>query len=131
MKKGQYILLAIFLIVGCSTAIDSSILGKWRVEDNFHKAIYQIVEQDGALRGEVVFYDDGTTLIDKNSKETHYVFQGLKRDDDRYVDAISGATAKGGESPTVELKLIAKDTLEVINYIHQKAVKQIWTRIKE
>ena len=118
-------------VFSCSKS-ELSILGMWKVDSKYYKATCEILEEDGTLKGRVLYYNDGTTVYrNSNGDSIKYFFSNLKENEGVYIDAVSGATStKSLENSTTSLKLLSKDTLEVISYIMHKPLKENWIRIK-
>ncbi len=129
MFRMVVVLLSIFMF-SCSSRQDS-IIGEWKVNSRFYQAVYQIVEENDALSGVVLYYNDGTTKYKYDGLKRRYAFTGLKKDKDQYVDGITGATTKMEAPKSVEIKKRGRDTLEMTSYIMEKPLVEIWTRNKK
>lgn len=106
----------------------NDIKGEWKVNSKFYHATYQIIEEDDNLNGLVLYYNDGTTKYTYDGTKRRYVFTGLKKEKNQYVDGISGATSKNSTPKSIEIKSKSEDTLEVTTYIMDKPLLEIWTR---
>jgi len=115
----------LFLFVYCTKAPEE-ILGVWKVENSFYKAVYKIENQGAKLLGKVLYYNDGTTILKETKTAKDIFLHDLKLKNDVYVDAISGATKTNSENLTIKIK--HKDTLEVTSYIQHKPLIELWTR---
>lgn len=131
MMGKQVVIIGIVLsfLLGCDQTPE--IVGTWKVDDGFYKATYKIEEKNEKIKAEVLAYNDGTTIYVKDD-EAHYIFQDLKKKGDCYVevDGISGATLNSDTSHTTKLKLINDSTLEVMQYIMERPVIEIWYKQK-
>ncbi len=127
MKKALFISIAI--IVFSCTKKESSIIGIWKVDSKFYKATCEILEENGVMKGVVLYYNDNTTVYrHEEGQEKSYFFKNIKEKDGTYIDAISGATKTENSSKTATLQLISKDTIEITTYIMNKPLKEIWIR---
>jgi hypothetical protein len=123
MKKG---ILLVFVIVWSCTTDSAALLGRWHVDSKFYRATYDIVEVDGDLKVEVIYYNDDTTILKQNKAKPYYLYNDLKPKGDQFVDAISGATKSNTQE--VSFKLRHKDTLEVTTYILKKSLTETWIK---
>ena len=105
--------------------------GTWKVASNYYSGTYKIYKENDSIKAKVLYYNDGTTIIRKTDHENYYVFENLKKRDEVYVDAMSGATKANDVKPNIELHLRHFDSLDVTTYISHKPLKEIWTRVKE
>lgn len=126
MKKITIILC--LLVFSCSKNSET-LLGTWKVDSKFYRATYNIVEVDGDLKAEVIYYNDDTTVLRQNKAAPFYLFHNLKYQDDHSLDAISGATKT--KAQPVFIKLKHKDTLEVTTYLSKKPLKEIWIKTQK
>lgn len=106
-----------------------ALLGTWKVDSKFYRATYNIVEVDGDLKAEVIYYNDDTTILRQNKDNPFYLFHNLNYKDDASIDAVSGATKT--KSQPIFLKLKHKDTLEVTTYFSTKPLKEIWIKTRK
>ena len=120
----------IALIVSC-TSNDSKLYGSWNVVSKYYKGTYKIFKENDSIKAKVLYYNDGTTIIRESNNENYYAFNNLKKQDEIYVDAISGATKTNDVKPNIELNLSHPDTLDVTTYIRNKPLKEVWIRVKE
>lgn len=126
--KRQMLILCSIMMISCQYQQDS-LIGKWKVNSKFLNATYQILEDGDELNGLVLFYDDGTTKYRHDGTKNHYVFKGLKKENEQYVDGISGATTKENNTPrSIEITKKHKDTLEVTTLVMNKPIVEFWTR---
>ncbi len=124
MKKS---LVGVFLfLISCSSQIDHRVLGTWKVQSTFYKAIYKIEKQHTKLIGKVLYYNDDTTILKKTNTDKDIFIKNLEYKNEVYVDAISGATKTN--SKNLKIKVKHKDTLEVTSYISNKPLVEIWIR---
>jgi hypothetical protein len=117
----------VFVSFSCEYPDKGILLGNWKVKSGFYKAGYQIVQQNDQLKCIVNYYDDGTTVFNRNQKPAQFVFHDLKWKKDAYVDVSSGASKL---NQSMKLKFKSRDTLEVTSYVMQQALKEIWVRDK-
>jgi len=129
MKIQTYILL---LLIMCSCSKTPTVLlGQWKVESKYYQATYAIIEDNDSIKAKVLYYNDGTTIVREKDQKDYYVFKNLKYTNNRYVDAVSGATKVKEIQPSIELNPIHKDTLKITKYIRNKPLKEVWTRINK
>lgn len=127
MKRSLLVIIAI-IAFSCSER-ESPILGIWKVDSNFYKATYQIIEKEDVTKGFVLYYNDDTTIYKyEKGQPKHYFIKNLIQEDSLYIDAISGATNTEQSNKTITLKNLSKDTLEVTSYIQHKPLKEYWIR---
>lgn len=129
MKKHFF---SILLIITFSCSKNSTdLLGTWRVQSNYYKAIYTILEENDSIKSKVLYYNDGTTIIRQQDNNDYYVFENLKPTNNIYVDAVSGATKSNELKSNIEILIANKDTLKVTKYIRNKPLKEVWVRINK
>ncbi|WP_292945370.1 hypothetical protein [Olleya sp. UBA1516] len=129
MKK-QVCAILLIITFSCSKSAPE-LLGVWQVKSNYYKATYSIINENDSIKAKVLYYNDGTTILRKEDKNTFYVFENLKPSNNGYVDAVSGATKTNEIKPNIELQSLHKDTLEVITYLRNKPLKEVWIRINK
>jgi len=122
----QISLLIVILCTSCQSDSDA-ILGTWHVKSNYYKATYKIAEENGAITGTVLYYNDGTSIITSSDSAPRYVFKNLIKKDNQFVDAVSGATITN-ENEKFSLQLIDSNTIETTSYLRNKPLKEIWKR---
>lgn len=116
------------ILFSCEYTDKGILLGKWKVKSEFYKAGYQIIEQNNELKCFVNYYDDGTTVFNSKDKPAQFVFHDLKWKKGAFADVTSGASKL---DQAMKLKLKSRDTLEVISYVLQTPLKEIWVRDKQ
>lgn len=114
------------LIFSCTTKIDDRIFGEWNVQSNFYRATYRIEKQSSKIVGKVLYYNDDTTVLHETGTDKDIFLKNLKFKENKFVDAVSGATKTNKKAITIEVK--HKDTLEVTSYVMHKPLVEIWTR---
>lgn len=122
---------AFFILITFCSCNESTndIHGTWTVDSKFYRATCNITETNDAVKGQVLYYNDDTTVYTYNEGEAkNYFFNNIKVKNGGYVDAISGATKTGEQ--LVTLKLRHKDTLDITRYVMNKPLKETWIRIK-
>ncbi|MEW7290245.1 hypothetical protein [Aquimarina sp. 2304DJ70-9] len=117
--------MVIILLFSCSGK-KNQLLGAWSLESNFYRATYEIVEDDGKIKAKVLYYNDDTTAYQYDGQTPQYLFSDLKEKENRYIDAVSGATNTETNYPNI--KVISQDSLEVTTYLVNKPLKEIWIR---
>ena len=118
------------LFLLCCNDNEQLLYGKWQVISNYYKATYEIIKENDSIKAEVLYYNDGTTIIREKDAKTYYVFKDLKASEDLFVDAMSGATKTDDSKKNIAIKIKHNDTLEVTQYIANKPLKEIWVRNK-
>ena len=104
-------------------------IGIWKVDSKFYKATCKILEENDTVKGEVLYYNDNTTVYrSKKGQAKSYFFNNIKEKNGTYIDAISGATKTKNKNKTATLHLVSTDTLEITTYIMNKPLKEIWVR---
>lgn len=116
--------LIVLLLVSCSQK-PSELIGIWEVKTPYHNAIYSIEEYQDQIVGKVKYYNDDTFIYRGSGTEKDIFLHKIKRKDDVYIDAISGATVSKKEL-IIERK--HPDTLEITKYIHHKPLKEFWIK---
>ncbi len=110
---------------------NNPIIGTWEVDSKFYKATCNIIEEDNSIKGQVLYYNDDTTVYKyEEGKPKNYFFNNLKEKKGVFVDAVSGATKKNESKEMVTLNLLSKDTLEVTTFIMHQPLKELWIRIQ-
>lgn len=119
-------------IYGCSD-VDDRLMGVWKTDSEFYSARYQIHLENDSIRGEVLHYNDGTTIFKKAENDRRFIFKHLIKEDDTFVDAVSGATSTTGASaPQMwSITIEHEDTLAIGQKIGRQTRTEIWTRIKD
>ncbi|MDY8137987.1 hypothetical protein [Aquimarina sp. 2201CG5-10] len=118
----------VLVLLSCSNK-KNTLLGTWQVSSTFYKATYQIIEDNGAIKAKVLYYDDDTTIYNYQEKQSYYLFKDLKEKQNRYVDATSGATDTKTRRG-ISIKIIHMDSLAVTSYVMGKPLTEIWIRSK-
>ncbi len=119
----------LFLMISCRQE-QHELFGDWTVESTFYQSSCRIFEENHAIKGLVLYYNDGTTSFSYPEGKSYYLFENLKRKKNIYVDGMTGATAKKTGNNALQLEVKSKDTLLMTNYIMGQALTEIWTRIK-
>jgi len=114
------------ILTACGGASDDVLLGTWQAQDKYYTGLYQIIDQDGELFGKVLYYDDGTTLYEFDIAKPKYIFEGLAYYKGVFVDAEARTTHK----PSITLKVLHPDTLEVKLFVNYQPSTEIWVRKK-
>lgn len=129
MKHKVFFFLAITTVLLSCKDKKNELLGTWSVNSKFYKAICFITETEERIKGQVLYYNDDTTVYNYEEGTTkNYFFNNIKEQKNEFVDAISGATKTGEQQ--IKLKLRHKDTLEVTTYIVNKPLTETWIRIE-
>ena len=127
--KGWIITLLLIISMSCNHQPDDMV-GKWKTHSKHYTATFQIFEEGKKLNGLVLYYNDGTSKYNYDKNKPYYLFKGLKKKDDVYIDAMTGATTKSDTPKTLEIKKRNIDTLDVTTYIRNKPLREVWTRNK-
>lgn len=108
-------------------------IGEWRTNSEFYSAKYKIHLENDSVRGEVLYYNDGTTIFEKSDSDRKFIFSHLLKEEGVYVDAVSGATkTSDNTNPQMwAIKIRHDDTLAIGQKIGKQTRTEIWTRIKE
>lgn len=124
--------MVLMLSVGCDQ-VDSRLMGEWRTNSEFYSAKYRIHVENDSVRGEVLYYNDGTTMFESSESDRKFIFKHLTQEENKYVDAVSGATktARGSEPQMWSISVVHDDTLAIGQKIGKQTRTEIWTRIKE
>jgi len=123
MKKGIFFLL-LLLLISCSKK-PKELIGVWEVKSLFYKATYCIEDKDDKIIGRIIYYNDGTYIYKETGTEKDIFLHKIEKKSGLYIDAISGATITKKETT---MKLVGKDTLEVISYIKNRPLKEYWIK---
>ena len=127
MKK--VLLLGFLAVFICCAKRENPLLGLWKVDSKYYRAICEIVEEKNEIKGIVLYYNDDTTIYKhEEGRPNNYFFNNIKNIDDGYVDAISGATITKGKEEAVTLNLLGHDTLIVTTFVMHKPLKETWIR---
>ncbi len=126
MKLLLSILMLCFLF-SCSNEEDK-LLGIWQSDSEFYRATYKIEKKGTDVKGLLLYYNDDTTVYKYEGDKEHYLFTGLKQQDQIFVDATAGATKSVSAKNPIELKLINYDTLAVTTYVMNRSLKEFWIR---
>lgn len=122
----QFLIPILIFLVGCSTKIDTRILGEWNVQSQFYRATFKIEKVSKKVIGKVLYYNDDTTILKETGTDKDIFLHNLTYKNDAFVDAIAGATITKNERISITVK--HQDTLEFTQYILHKPVVEIWTR---
>ena len=122
----KVLLVFILLLFACTAKIDNRIFGEWNVQSNYYRAIYKIEKQNGKIIGKVLYYNDDTTVLHETGTDKDIFLEDLKFKENKFIDAVSGATKTNKEALTIEVK--HKDTLKVTSYVMHKPSVEIWIR---
>lgn len=130
LKRAYIYLLIVSLsafVLSCSKTV--KLEGTWKVDDGFHVAVYEITSHADYYKGEVLYYNDGTTIYSKKD-ESHYAFEHLTLDGKHYVelDGITGATKTEKPNPKFTITPLNDSTLESKTYFNEDALTHIWRR---
>ena len=124
------LILMAFVMAGCNE-VDPRLMGEWKTTSEHYRARYSIHMESDSVRGEVIYYNDGTTVFNTSDDDRKFIFKHLMKDGEKYVDAISGATQKDKNSNpqmwTVEVR--HSDTLAIGQKIGKQTRTEIWTRV--
>lgn len=125
----RWVVFSSIVLISCSRN-DTRLLGIWQTNSDFYQARYRIHLNNDSIKGEVIYYNDGTTVITEADSPKKYVFTYLKKEKDTFVDASSGATKT--ENPQMwSIRIKSDDTLLIGQQIGKQMRTEIWTRIKE
>ncbi|MCP4437868.1 MAG: hypothetical protein GY810_02910 [Aureispira sp.] len=124
----QYYILLLFFQFFCSTSSTDNIVGVWTMKDKFYQASYQIVQEGNSFSGLVLHYNDGTTQYRYQESSPQFIFKNIIKQEDTYVDAISGATQSTSKNKSISIKLRSLDTIEATRYISKRPIKELWLR---
>ncbi|MCL7752149.1 hypothetical protein [Polaribacter sp. Z022] len=127
MKKLFLIIVCLFFMVYSKK--NHEIIGLWNVKSNHYKATYKIEFQETKLVGKVIYYNDDTTVLHETGTKKDLFLFNLKKENNIYVDAVSGATNTETYATTIKEK--HKDTLEVTTFIMKKPLIETWIRNTE
>ncbi len=125
IQKYAFGCMMIILLFSCSGR-KNQLLGTWNLASKFYRATYEIVEDGGKLKAKVLYYNDDTTVYRYDEQTPQYLFSDLKEKENRYIDAVSGATNTKTNHPNI--KIISQDSLEVTTYLMNKPIQEIWVR---
>lgn len=126
MKKSS-VLIILSMLFSCSNDDAEQLYGTWRVDSKFYKAKYEILEVEDEVKAKIKYYNDDTTVIKEDVANPRYILNNLLQKENVFVDAVSGATTSNEH--ITEIKPKHKDTLEVITYLMNKPLKELWIRI--
>lgn len=128
MKK-WVLIFSILVLASCGSYVDERIFGEWQSISKFHHIDYQIIKEEGKIKAKILSYNDGTTTYEWSLENPKYAFQNLKQEGDILVDAISGATSKELKK-NMSVEVLNIDTLNIITYINNHPVPELWVRKK-
>ncbi len=129
MKKWVFIII-LLSILSCKEK-ESHLIGDWNLQSKFYSATYRIQQEGKKLNALILYHNDNTSVYKYDGNQSHFIFEGMKKKGNHYVDGASGATNKTNDSKNIEIKEKHSDTLEVTSYIMGKPLIEIWTRKKE
>ncbi len=122
-----------FFIILCLTSCQGQpdlLEGEWHVSNGFYKATYQIIKKGDFYAAVILKYDDGTTRFNHEPTNHRYLFSNLRKKKDVYVDGLSGATKSETAKVNFLINSRHSDTLWVDQYIRDRPIREVWTRIK-
>lgn len=125
MKKWILFLLAVSFF-SCSSS-DSNLPGDWKVISFYYQATYRVVEEDSKMAVRVMYYNDGTTKYNWNPENRWYLSTEIKKKNDVYVDATTGASKQFAK---IRLKSISSDSLEMQTLAFNGIMKELWIKNK-
>lgn len=131
MKKIKFISLILFslafTLISCGQEQDR-IVGKWKVDNEFNKAVYEIVEVNNTFYAKIHSYKDSKkSYTGKNTKEDYFITD-VKKIEKGYS---SGKLYTDKDTfYKVFLSFKNTDELEVKMTIDNYPYKELWTRIK-
>lgn len=126
MIKFLFLKLSIlFTIISCAQNTDK-IVGVWEVDNEYYKAVYEIVEVDNKFYGKIHKYDDGKEqYVGSNSKEDYFLTD-VELKGNRYENGKM--YLPDGSYYEVIFTLINDNALKVEMTIENYPYSETWTR---
>ena len=126
MLKLLFLKLSIlFTIISCAQNTDK-IIGVWEVDNEYYKAVYEIVEVDNKFYGKIHKYDDGKEqYVGSNSKEDYFLTD-VELKGNRYENGKM--YLPDGSYYEVIFTLINDNALKVEMTIENYPYSETWTR---
>lgn len=125
--KPTYILIGLMVIISSCQPKDS-INGLWKTHDAFYRATYRIYDQKESKVAQVISYNDGTTQYTSKTRPNQFLFNNLIKNNNLYIDAVTGATKTQISKTSNTIQIIHQDTLEITTFLFGKPLKELWTR---
>ncbi len=125
--KPTYILIGLMVIISSCQSKDS-INGLWKTHDAFYRATYRIYDQKESKVAKIISYNDGTTQYTSQTRPNQFLFNNLIKNNEHYIDAVTGATKTQISKTSNTIQMIHQDTLEVTTFLFGKPLKELWTR---
>lgn len=122
----RFLFITTIHFISCSKSFDNRILGEWKTNSKFYKATYKFEKISKNIVGKLLYYNDGTTVLQETGTKKDIFIENLDYKDNVFVDAVSGATQT--TSQNYQIKVKHQDTLEVTTYIRNRPLIETWTR---
>lgn len=117
--------LMLLTLISCAQSTEP-IVGVWKVDNEYYKAIYEIVEVDGMFYGKIHKYDDGKETYLGNNKKEDYFLTDVKKEDSQYVNGKM--YMPDGSYYEVIFTIINENELKVDMTIENYPYSETWTR---
>lgn len=117
---------ALFItMISCAQKTDP-IVGIWQVDNEYYKAVYEIVEVDGKFYGKIHKYNDGKeTYVGNNNKEDYFLTD-VELKDNSYVNGKM--YMPDGSYYEVIFTVVNENALKVKMTIEDYPYSETWTR---
>jgi len=112
-------------MISCAQKTDQ-IVGVWEVDNEYYKAVYEIVEVDHKFYGKIHKYDDGKETYVGNNKKEDYFLTDVELKDNTYVNGKM--YLPDGSYYDVIFTLLNANMLKVEMTIENFPYSETWTR---
>lgn len=128
MNVLKYILIAFTMLIslGSCAQEQDEIVGVWKVDNEYYKAVYEIVEVDNKFYGKVHKYDDGKEQYLGNNKKEDYFLTDVERKGKQYINGKM--YMPDGSYYEVIFTLKDENTLKVDMTVEDYPYSETWNR---
>lgn len=112
-------------LISCAQETDK-IVGVWQVDNEYYKAVFEIVQVDHKFYGKVHKYDDGKEQYVGNNKKEDYFLTDVELKDGKYVNGKM--YMPDGSYYEVIFTLVNENTLKAEMTVEDYPYAETWTR---
>lgn len=114
-----------FTMISCAQKSDP-IVGVWKVDNEYYKAVYELIEVDGKFYGKIHKYNDGKETYLGNNRKEDYFLTDVERKENTYINGKM--YLPDGSYYEVIFTLLNTNTLKVEMTIENYPYSETWTR---
>lgn len=120
-----FILLTFFSLNSCAQNSDK-LVGIWKVDNEFNKATYEIVQVDNKFFGKVHQYTSESKTYTGNNKKEDYFLIDIEKKDNTYVNGKM--YFEKDDLVDVKIVLVDKDKIKISLTVEGYPYSEIWNR---